>query len=59
MTKLKSSNINQISPFMSSLFTKVVAESNIPLGWIKNKDMPTMAKMVNKSDDELVQDNTK
>lgn len=44
---------------MSSLFTKVVAESNIPLGWIKNKDMPTMAKMVNKSDDELVQDNTK
>ena len=46
MIKLKSNNTSQISPIVSSLFTKTIAEWNVPLQWIKNKDMLTMVKMV-------------
>ena len=35
MIKLKSNNINQISPFVNSLFAKAIAECNVPLKWIK------------------------
>ena len=37
MIELKSNNTNQISPFVSSLFAKAVAQYNVPLEWIKNK----------------------
>ena len=46
MIKLKSNNTNQISPFVSSLFVKAIAECNVLAEWIKNKDMVTMVKMV-------------
>ena len=45
MLKLKSNNTNQILLFPSSLFAKAIAECNIQLEWIKNKDMLTMVKM--------------
>ena len=56
MIKLKSSNTNQMSPFLSWLFAKAIAEHNIPLEWIKNKDILTMVKMLKCSDKELMQD---
>ena len=56
MIKLKPNNTNQISPFVSSLFAKAIAECNVPLEWIKNKDMLTMVKMVKQSDEEQMQD---
>ena len=56
MIKLKSNNTNLISPFASSLFTKAIAECNLPLEWIKNKDMLTMVKMVKESNEEHMQD---
>ena len=56
MIKLKSNNTNQVSPFVSSLFSKAIAECNVPLESIKNKDMLTMVKMVKESDRELMQD---
>ena len=55
MIKLKPNNTNQISPFVSSLFAKAITECNVPLGWTKNKDMLTMVKMVQESDEELMQ----
>ena len=54
--KLKSNNTNQISPFVSSLFAKAIAECNVPLEWIKNKDMLTMVKIVKEADEEQIQD---
>ena len=56
MIKLKLKNTNQISPFVSSLFAKAIAECNVPLEWIKNKDMLTMVKMIKKSDEKQMQD---
>ena len=58
MIKLKLKNTNQISPFVSSLFAKAIAECNVPLEWIKNKDMltMTMVKMIKESDEEQMQD---
>ena len=56
MIKLKSNNTNQVSPFVSSLFSKAIAECNVLLESIKNKDMLTMVKMVKESDRELMQD---
>ena len=50
--KLKSNNTNQISPFVNSLFAKAIAEFNVPLEWIKNKDLLTIVKMVIESDEE-------
>ena len=52
MIKLKPNNTNQISPFVSLLFAKATAECNVPLRWIKNKDMLTMVNMVKVSDKE-------
>ena len=51
MIKLKLSNTNQISPF-----AKAIAECNVPLEWIKNKDMLAMVRMVKESDEEQMQD---
>ena len=56
IVKLKTSNTNQMSPFVSLLFARAKAEYNVPLKWIKNKDMLTMVNIVNKSDEELMQD---
>ena len=56
MMKLKSNNSNQISPFVSFLFAKAITECNVPLEWIKNKDILTMVNTVKKSDEELMQD---
>ena len=56
MIKLKSNNTNQISLFVSSLFAKAIAECNVPLEWIKNKDMLTMVRMVKESDEELIEE---
>ena len=50
MIKLKPNNTNQIPPFVSSLFAKAIAECNVPLERIKNKDMLTMVEMVKESD---------
>ena len=58
MIKLKPDNTNQISPFVSSLFAKAIAECNVPLEWMKSKDMLTMVKMVKKSDEEQMQDSS-
>lgn len=33
-----------------------IAECNVPLEWIKNKDMLAMVKMVKKSDKEIMYD---
>ena len=55
MTKLKPNNTNQVSPFVSLLFAKAIAECNVPLGWIENKDMLTIIKMVKESDEEQMQ----
>ena len=44
MIKLKSSNTNQISPFVSSLLAKAIAEFNVALELIKNKDILTTVK---------------
>ena len=52
MIKLKPDNTNQISPFVSSLFAKAIAECNVPMEWMKNKGMLTMVKMVKESDEE-------
>ena len=56
MIKLKPNNTNQVTPFVSSLFAKAMAECNIPLEWIKNKDMFTMVKIVKDSDEDQMQD---
>ena len=56
MIELKSNNTNQKSPHVSSLFAKAIAKCNIPLEWIKNKDMLTIIKIVKESDEELMQD---
>ena len=56
MIKLKPNNTNQISPFVSLLFAKSIAECNVPLELIKNKDMMTMVKIVKESDEEQMQD---
>ena len=50
MIKLKPNNTNQIQPFVSSLFAKAIAECNVPLERIINKDMLTMVEMVKESD---------
>ena len=55
MIKVKSNNTNQISPFVSSLCAKAIAECNVPLEWIKNKDMLAMVKS-EESDEKLTQD---
>ena len=52
MMKLKSSNTYQVSPFMSSQFAKALAECNVPLEWIKNRDMLAMVKNVKNEDEE-------
>ena len=41
---------------MSLLFAKAKTECNVPLEWIKNKDILSMVKMVRDSDKELMQD---
>ena len=46
MIKLKPNNTNQVSPFVTSLFVKAIAECNFSLELIKNKDMLTMVKVV-------------
>ena len=51
MIKLKPNNTNQVSPFVSSLFPKAIAECNVPLEWIKKKDLFTMVKMITESDE--------
>ena len=56
MIKLKSNNNNQIPRFASLLFATAMAECNVPLEWIKNKDMLAMVQMVKESDEELMQD---
>ena len=56
MTQLKPNSTNQISPFVSSLFAKAIAECNVSLKWIKNKDMLTMVEMVKASDEEQMLD---
>ena len=56
MIKLKPNDTNQVTPFVSSLFAKAMAECNFPLEWIKNKDMLTMVKMVKDSDEDQMQD---
>ena len=56
MIKLKLNNTNQALPFVSSPFAKAIAECNVPLDWVKNKDMQTMVKVVKESDKELMQD---
>ena len=56
MIKLKSNNTNQILLFVSSPFAKAIAECNVPLEWIKNKDILTMVKIVRVSDEEPIQD---
>ena len=56
MIKLKPNNTNQISPFVSLLFAKAIAECNLPLDWIKNKNMLNMVRMVKESDEEQMQD---
>ena len=56
MIKLKPNNTNQISPFVSLLFAKAIAECNVLLRWIKNKDMLTMVNMVKELDKEQMQD---
>ena len=55
MIKLKPKNTNQISPFVGLLFPKAIAEFNVPLEWIKNKDMLTMVKMVKEWDVDQMQ----
>ena len=55
MINLKPNNTNQVSPFVSLLFAKAIAECNVPLGWIKNKDMLTIIKMVKESDEKQMQ----
>ena len=45
-----------VSHFVSSLFAKAIAECNVPLESIKNKDMLTMVKIVKESDEEQMQD---
>ena len=52
MIKLKPNNTNQISHFLSLLFAKAIAECNLPLDWIKNKNMLNMVRMVKESDEE-------
>ena len=59
MIKLKSYNTNHMSPFVSSLFAKVIAERYVPLEGIKHKDILTMVKMVKESEEELRQDTPK
>ena len=49
MNKLKSNNTNHISPFVSLLFVKAIAECNVHLEW-------TMVNMVKESDEEFMQD---
>ena len=56
MIKLKPNNTNQISPFVSLLFAKAIAECNLPIDWIKNKNMLNMVRMVKESDEEQMQD---
>ena len=56
MIKLKPNNTNHISPFVNLLFSKAIAECNVPLEWIKNNGMLTMVKMVEVSDKEQMQD---
>ena len=40
---------------MSSLFAKAIAEYNVPIEQIQNKDMLAMVTMVYKSDEKLMQ----
>ena len=56
MIKLRSSNTNHISPFVSLVFAKAIAECHVALEQIKNKDMMTMVKMVKETDKEFIQD---
>ena len=53
---LKPSNINQILPFVISLFAKAIAECTVPVEWIKNWDTLTVVKMVKELDEEQIQD---
>ena len=46
MIELRSSNTNHISPFVSLVFATAIAECNVALKRIKNKDMMTTVKMV-------------
>ena len=39
---------NQISPFVILLFAKAIAECTVQLQWIKENNMLTMTKTVNK-----------
>ena len=50
----KKINTNHISPFGSSLFAKAIAQCNVPLEWIKNKDMLNNVKIVKVSDEKLM-----
>ena len=54
--KLKSNNTNQILPFVSLLFTKAIAECNVPLESTKKKDMLTVVWIVKESDEKFMQD---
>ena len=56
MIELKLNNTNQALHFVSSQFAKAIAECNVPLDWVKNKDMQTMVKVVKESHKELMQD---
>ena len=56
MIKLKPNNTNQVPPFVSLLFAKAIAECNVPLEWIKNKDMLTILKVTEESDEQQMQD---
>ena len=38
------------------MFYKAVAECNVQLEWIKNKDIMTMVQVEKESDEELMQD---
>ena len=39
-----------------SLFAKAIAEFNVSLEWIRNKDILTMIKMIKESDEEMMED---
>ena len=43
---IENSNMIDLLLFSILLFVKAIAECNVPLEWIKNKDKLTMVKMV-------------
>ena len=53
---IENSNMIDLLLFSILLFVKAIAECNVPLEWIKNKDKLTMVKMVKQSDKGLIED---